>query len=151
MLANIYRRNTFAAKEIIRRLFSIYFDEGGTLYLIERYLPMHARDVQGNRMFKPIIRMAVAAAIAGLFVFATSAAPKANVSVDTRPLPQVSATGDRLPLHVKGAACSQHAWTQLRAALSVRFQKSRERSADRSGHCPSLSGDCGRLLRFQRL
>src|ERR1035441_8063491 len=87
MLANIYRPNTFAAKEIIRRLFSIYFAEGGTLYLIERYLAMHARDVQGNRLFKTIIRMAVAAAIAGLFVFATSAAPKANVSVDTRPLP----------------------------------------------------------------
>src|ERR1035441_7451463 len=86
MLANIYRPNTFAAKEIIRRVFSIYFDEGGTLYLIERYLAMHARDVQGNRLFKPIIRMAVAAAIAGLFVFATSAAPKANVSVDTCPL-----------------------------------------------------------------
>jgi hypothetical protein len=122
MLANIYRRNTFAAKEIIRRLFSIYFDEGGTLYLIERYLAMHARDVQGNRMFKPIIRMAVAATIAGLFVFATSAAPKANVSVDTRPLPQVSATGDRLPLHVKGAACSQHAWPNFEQRCQFDFR-----------------------------
>ena len=122
MLANIYRRNTFAAKEIIRRLFSIYFAEGGTLYLIERYLAMHARDVQGNRLFKTIIRMAVAAAIAGLFVFATSAAPKANVSVDTRPLPQAFATGDRLPLHVKGAACSQHAWPNFEQRCQFDFR-----------------------------
>ena len=73
-------------------------------------------------MFKPIIRMAVAAAIAGLFVFATSAAPKANVSVDTRPLPQVSETGDRLPLHVKGAACSQHAWPNFEQRCQFDFR-----------------------------
>ena len=73
-------------------------------------------------MFKPIIRMAVAATIAGLFVFATSAAPKANVSVDTRPLPQVSATGDRLPLHVKGAACSQHAWPNFEQRCQFDFR-----------------------------
>jgi hypothetical protein len=71
---------------------------------------MHALDVQGYGMFKPIIRMAAAAIIAGLVVFATSAAPKANVPDDNRALPQASAKGDRLPLHLKGAACSKHGW-----------------------------------------
>ena len=61
-------------------------------------------------MFKPFITTTVAAAIAGLFVFATAAAPKANVHDNTRPLPQAAAKGDRLPLHVKGAACSRHGW-----------------------------------------
>ena len=61
-------------------------------------------------MSKPIISMAVAAAIAGLFVVATAAAPRANVPDGTRALPQAAAKGDRLPLHVKGAACSQHGW-----------------------------------------
>jgi hypothetical protein len=58
-------------------------------------------------MFKPIIKMAFAAAIAGFFVFATSAAPKANVSIDAPALPQASVKGDRLPLHVKGTAFEQ--------------------------------------------
>ena len=49
-------------------------------------------------MFKPIIKLTVAAAIAGLFVFATAAAPKANVPDNTRVLPQAAAKGDRLPL-----------------------------------------------------
>ena len=61
-------------------------------------------------MSKPIISMAVAAAIAGLFVVATAAAPKANIPDNTPPPPQASAKGDRLPLHLKGTACSQHGW-----------------------------------------
>src|ERR1700693_1968430 len=120
--ANIYRTNTCEAKVVISRLFNIYFSEGGTLSLIERYLAMHARDVQGNRMFKPIILVAVAAAIAGLFVFVASAAPKANVSVDTRSLPQASAKGDRPPLHVKGGACSQHAWPNFEQRCQFDFR-----------------------------
>jgi hypothetical protein len=110
------------AKIVIRRSFNIYFAEAGTLYLIERYLAMHVSDVQGNRMFKSIIRMAVAATIAGLFVFVASAAPRTNVSVDTRPLPQVSAKGDRLPLHVKGAACSRHAWPNFEQRCQFDFR-----------------------------
>jgi hypothetical protein len=91
---------------------------------------MHARDVRGNRIYKPIIRMAVAAAIAGLFVFVESAAPKANVSVDTRALPQASAKSDRLPLHVKGAACSQHAWSNFeqRCQFDIRNPESEART-----------------------
>ena len=75
---------------------------------------MHVFDVQVNRMFKPIIKMTVATAIAGLlaglFVFATAAVPTANVPDNTRPLPQAAAKGDRLPLHLKGAACSLKGW-----------------------------------------
>ena len=59
-------------------------------------------------MFKPIISMTVAAAIAGLFAFGTAAVPQASASVDTPP--PASVKGDRLPLHVRGAACSQHGW-----------------------------------------
>jgi hypothetical protein len=91
-------------------IITIYFSRNGTICLFERYLVMHVLDVQGNRMSKPIISMAVAAAIAGLFVFASAAAPKANVPDNTRPLPQAAAKGDRLPLHLKGAACSLHGW-----------------------------------------
>lgn len=64
--------------------------------------------IQENRMFKPLAKVAFAAAIAGLFVFATAATPKANASVDT--LPQATATADRLPLQGAGTACSQHGW-----------------------------------------
>jgi hypothetical protein len=120
--ANIYRTNTRAVKAVIRRSFNIYFAEAGTLYLIERYLAMHVSDIQRNGMFKPTIRVAVAAAIVGLFVFVASAAPMANMSVDPRPLPQVSAKGDRLPLHVKGAACSQRAWPHFEQRCQFDFR-----------------------------
>ena len=73
-------------------------------------------------MFKPIIRMAVAATIAGLFVFVASAAPKANVSVDMRPPPQSSAKGDHLPLHVKGTACSKHGWPNFEQRCQFDFR-----------------------------
>jgi hypothetical protein len=73
-------------------------------------------------MFKPIIKMAFAAAIAGFFVFATSAAPKANVSIDAPALPQASVKGDRLPLHVKGAACSRHAWPAFEQRCQFDFR-----------------------------
>ena len=59
-------------------------------------------------MFKPIIGMTVAATIAGLVAFATAAVPQASASIDT--LPPASVKGDRLPLHVRGAACSRHGW-----------------------------------------
>jgi hypothetical protein len=61
-------------------------------------------------MFKTIIKVTVAAAIAGLFVFATAAPPKANVPDNTRPPPQAAAKSDRLPLPDKGTACSLQGW-----------------------------------------
>ncbi len=64
--------------------------------------------IQENRTFKPLVKVAFAAAIAGLFVFATAAAPDASASVDT--LPQATATADRLPAQGTGTACSQHGW-----------------------------------------
>jgi hypothetical protein len=71
---------------------------------------MPMSDIQMNEMFKPIISMAIAAAIAGLIVLATFAAPKANAADVKRALPQAFAKGDRLPAAMKGAACSQHGW-----------------------------------------
>jgi hypothetical protein len=61
-------------------------------------------------MFKPIVKMTAAALVAGVIAFATAAAPTPNVPHNTRPMPQAAAKGDRLPLHAKGAACSQHGW-----------------------------------------
>jgi hypothetical protein len=71
---------------------------------------MHMSDIQVNEMSKPIITMAIAAAIAGLIVLATFAAPKANAAGVKRALPQAFAKSDPLPAPMKGAACSQHGW-----------------------------------------
>jgi hypothetical protein len=71
---------------------------------------MRALDLQRNDMSKPIIRMAAAAAVAGLIVFATSATPKANVPNLERAPPQSFAKGDRLAVSVRGTACSQRGW-----------------------------------------
>jgi hypothetical protein len=71
---------------------------------------MRVFDVQRNEIFKSIIRMAAAAVVAGLFVFATSATPKANVPDADRALPQFLVKGDRLSVVVRGTACSQRGW-----------------------------------------
>jgi hypothetical protein len=84
---------------------------------------MHMRDIRMNRVFKPIIKIAVAAAIAGVMVFLTTLAPKANAPVDTRALPQASAKGNRLPLAVKGAACSAHGWPDFEQRCQFDFRK----------------------------
>ena len=92
----------------------------GTIDPFECCLAMHGPDAQSNRMFKPIVSMTVAAAIAGLFAFATAAVPQANASVDT--LPQASVKGDRLPLHARGAACSQHGWPDFERRCQFDFR-----------------------------
>lgn len=74
-----------------------------------------------NKVFKPIIKIAVAATIAGVVVFLTTLAPKANE--DTRALPQASAKGDRLPLAVKGAACSTHGWPDFERRCQFDFRQ----------------------------
>jgi hypothetical protein len=84
---------------------------------------MDMRDIRMNRVFKPIIKIAVAATIAGVVVFLTTLAPKANAPVDTRALPQASAKGDRLPLAVKGAACSTHGWPDFERRCQYDFRK----------------------------
>ena len=71
-------------------------------------------------MFKPIISMTVAAVVAGLFAFATTAAPQASASVDT--LPQASAKSDRLPLRANGTACSQHGWPDFERRCQFDFR-----------------------------
>jgi hypothetical protein len=88
----------------------LYFVKNGTPFPFERYPVMPVLDVQWNQMFKRIIKIAFAAAVAGLFVFATAATPKISVPDNMQPQPQISAKGDRLPLHPKGAACSLHGW-----------------------------------------
>ena len=55
-------------------------------------------------MFNSAIKIAVAAGIAGLVVFAAWASPKANAS------DHASAKGDRLAFVLRSAACSHHGW-----------------------------------------
>jgi hypothetical protein len=87
-----------------------YFAKDGTPHLFWRYIGMPVLDNARNRISKSIITVAFAATIAGLFVFATAATPKANVPDTPHPLPQTSEKGNRLPHYPKGAACSLHGW-----------------------------------------
>ncbi len=65
-------------------------------------------------MFRPIIRMATAALVAGAFAAAITAAPaakdhEAKQGQDAM-LALPFAKADRLRVPLKGAACSLHAW-----------------------------------------
>ena len=65
-------------------------------------------------MLEPIMRMAVAALIAGTVALAITAAPAANgleptQVQDAKQVP-LSGKADRLRVPVKGTACSVHAW-----------------------------------------
>ncbi len=65
-------------------------------------------------MFKPIVRMAAAALVAGAIAFAITAAPAANDFAPTQAQdakqPSTFAKADRLRVPIKGAACSVHGW-----------------------------------------
>ena len=71
---------------------------------------MNVLDLQRREMFKPIIGMAAAAAIAGLVVFTTPDVPKANAPDAKGALRSLFTKSDRLALSVKGTACSQRGW-----------------------------------------
>jgi hypothetical protein len=81
---------------------------------------MYGLGIQGGEMFKPIVRMAVAALVAGVIAFAVTDAPAANdhtANADTakQALPQHFAKADRLRVPVKGAACPVHGWPNFEA------------------------------------
>jgi hypothetical protein len=76
-----------------------------------------------DKGFAAIIKIAVAAAIAVVVVFLTTLAPQANAPADTRALSQTTAKGDRLPLAVKGAACSKHAWPDFERRCQFDLRK----------------------------
>jgi len=59
-------------------------------------------------MFNAAIKIAIAAVIAGLVVFAASASPKAGAA-DAASAP-AAAKGDRLAFALRGTACSRHGW-----------------------------------------
>ncbi len=61
-------------------------------------------------MLKSIGNLAVASAIAGLLVFLTAETPKASAADVTGAQVQRSAKADRLPVFVKGTACSKRGW-----------------------------------------
>src|ERR1035437_3768483 len=125
MLANIYRPNTFAAKEIIRRLFSIYFDEGGTLYLIERYLAMHARDVQGEQNVQAEHPDGRRCHHRRAFRFRHIRGAEGK-RVRRHASAAASVRDGRSPSPAReGSGMLAARLAQLRAALSIRFQKSR--------------------------
>jgi hypothetical protein len=64
-------------------------------------------------MFKPIIRMAAAAFVAGVIAIAITAAPAANDGAAKSTLPQPFAKADLLHVQVKGPACSMHGWPNV--------------------------------------
>jgi len=88
------------------------------------YRPMRIRGIQMNSAFKPIIKIAVAAAIAGVVVFATTLAPRANSLVGRGAQPQTSIKGDRLTLALKGAACSTHGWPDFERSCEFDLRSS---------------------------
>jgi hypothetical protein len=94
-----------------------------TIEHFERYRPMRIRDLQGARLLNPIIKIAVAATIAGAVVFLTTAAPKANAPEDTDALPLASVKGDRLPLVTRGTACSKHGWPNFEHRCQFDFRQ----------------------------
>jgi hypothetical protein len=77
--------------------------------------------VQENRMFKPLVNVAFAAALAGLFVFATTAMP--NVTAPVTPPPQASVLAYPLPLQGAGTACSQHGWPNFEQRCQFDLRK----------------------------
>jgi len=100
------------------------FSESGTFDPSGRYPPMYALLVQRNEIFKPIIKMAAAAVVAGLIVFATSAAPMASIPNVNGAQLQVSVKGDRLPLAVKGTACSRREWPHYEQSCLFNYRRS---------------------------
>lgn len=61
-------------------------------------------------MLKSIGKLAVASAIAGLLVFLAAETPEAKVADVTGAQVQRLAKADRLPVFVKGTACSKRGW-----------------------------------------
>jgi len=72
-------------------------------------------------MAAPIIKIAIAAAIAGVVVFLTTVAPRATAPEGA--LPQASAKGSRLPLALKGATCSEHGWPDYEPRCQFDFRE----------------------------
>jgi hypothetical protein len=83
---------------------------------------MRTSHIRMDKGFRPIIKIAVVAAVAGAVVFVTTLAPQANAPADTAALPQTSSKGDRLPL-AKGAACSKHGWPDFEPRCQFDFRK----------------------------
>lgn len=84
---------------------------------------MRTRNIRIDNDFKPLVKIAVAAAIAGVVVFLSTLVPQANAPADTRAFPQATSKGDRLPLAVKGAACSKNGWPDFEQRCQFDFRK----------------------------
>jgi len=61
-------------------------------------------------MFKPIVRLAAATFVAGIVAFAVTTAPAAIGQQAKPPSPPPLAKADRLPVAIKGTACSLRGW-----------------------------------------
>lgn len=83
---------------------------------------MLIRDLQGARLLNPIIKIAVAATIAGAVVFLTDAAPTNAPAEGTNALP-LAVKGDRLPLVTRGTACSKHGWPNFEQRCQYDFRQ----------------------------
>jgi hypothetical protein len=91
---------------------------------------MHGQDMRLHRAIKPITKIAIAAAVAGIVVFLTTLSPNAVVPVDASAPLAASAKADRLPLAVKGAACSTHGWPDFEKRCQFDFREHPNRAHD---------------------
>lgn len=83
---------------------------------------MHEQDTRLLRTIKPLSKMAIAAAVAGVVVFLTTLGANTAAPVGTNALPAPSVKGDRLPLATKGAACSTRAWPDFEKRCQFDFR-----------------------------
>ncbi len=83
---------------------------------------MHSQSIRTHRVFKPIISIAAAGAIAGIVAFLTTLAPpapEANALANSPALPQAAANVNSL----KGTACSVHGWPDFEQSCQFDFRK----------------------------
>jgi hypothetical protein len=81
-------------------------------------------------MFKPIVRMAATALVAGVIAAAITVAPAAHDHEAKQTPPQPYAKADHVRVPLKGAACSLHGWPNFepKCQFDVRESASKARS-----------------------
>jgi hypothetical protein len=84
---------------------------------------MHIQGAATHQLFKPIISIVAAAALAGVVALLTTVAPGPAASAGAYALPQSTPKTDRLPLARKGTACSARAWPDFEQTCQFDLRK----------------------------
>jgi hypothetical protein len=98
---------------------------------VGRAFLLQAQRRQGAAMFtsaisKSVTVVAVAGLIAGLVALSMSAIPEAKA----QPQPAVAAKGDKLPMRVRGTACSQRSWPYYDQSCQFDLRRSANDAGD---------------------